>query len=98
LTVMPNGDVVAGGAFTQAGGVAVETVARWNGTTWLAFPPVPTITSGDATVALATMPNGDLVVARSYRVLRFDGVTWSTFGAVPYEVGYGTQTLLPMPN
>jgi hypothetical protein len=34
LVVAANGDVYAGGNFTQAGGVAASNVAQWNGTTW----------------------------------------------------------------
>lgn len=34
LTVLPNGDVVAGGSFTSAGGLAVNNLAKWNGSTW----------------------------------------------------------------
>jgi WD40 repeat protein len=34
LAVMPNGDVVAGGMFASAGGIAAQNVARWNGASW----------------------------------------------------------------
>ena len=34
LAVAGNGDVYVGGGFTQAGGVAADNVAKWNGTTW----------------------------------------------------------------
>src|ERR1041384_6275755 len=34
LAVLPNGDLVAGGQFTSAGGVAASNVARWNGSSW----------------------------------------------------------------
>ncbi|MBL8730800.1 MAG: hypothetical protein JNN13_00335, partial [Planctomycetes bacterium] len=31
---MPNGDLIAAGRFSVAGGVAVDNIARWNGSTW----------------------------------------------------------------
>jgi hypothetical protein len=38
LAVAPNGDIVAGGDFTTAGGVAdTVRIARWNGTVWLPY-------------------------------------------------------------
>lgn len=37
LTTLPNGDVVAGGSFTTAGGVSTAHIARWDGTSWLAL-------------------------------------------------------------
>jgi hypothetical protein len=59
LTTLPNGDVVAGGYFTTAGGVAANNIARWNGTSW---SPLGTgLIGGVPDVgALTTLPNGDL--------------------------------------
>lgn len=37
LCVLPNGDVVAGGAFTAASGIAANRIARWNGAAWSAL-------------------------------------------------------------
>lgn len=60
LAVMGNGQVVAAGAMTAAGGVAVPGYAAWDGTTWRALPPLP------APVArpfdLTVRANGDLVL------------------------------------
>lgn len=39
LIVRPNGALVAGGAFTTAGGIAVTYNAIWNGANWAAFGP-----------------------------------------------------------
>jgi hypothetical protein len=57
LATLPNGDLVAGGIFTTAGGVSARRIARWNGTAW------SPLGSGmdDQVHALATLPNGDLV-------------------------------------
>jgi hypothetical protein len=34
LAVMPSGDLIAGGSFNSAGGIAANNVARWNGAVW----------------------------------------------------------------
>jgi hypothetical protein len=65
LTVLPNGDLVAGGQFTSAGGVSANGIARWDGTSWSAlgsgmggqYPSV---------YALTTLPNGDLVAGGDF--------------------------------
>jgi hypothetical protein len=58
LTTLPNGDLVAGGNFTNVG----NRVARWNGTSWS-----PLDSGVPSTVyALATTPSGDLVLGGSF--------------------------------
>ena len=37
LAVLPNGDLIAGGDFTTAGGTTVNSIARWNGAAWSAL-------------------------------------------------------------
>ena len=86
LTVLPNGDVVAGGAFTTAGGSAANYVARWDGTAW---SPLGTGMNNHV-LALTALPNGDVVaggiftaaggVAANY-IARWDGTAWSPLGA-----------------
>ena len=91
LAVMPNGDVVAGGNFTSAGGVAANHVARWTGTAWTSLGGGA---SGQVR-SLLTMPNGDLVAGGlfaaagggSVRVARWDGATWSPVGNVSNQPG-----------
>ncbi|MFN7317255.1 MAG: WD40 repeat domain-containing protein [Phycisphaerae bacterium] len=61
FTVLPNGDLVAAGSFSAAGGVTANNIARWDGSTWSALGagvggPSPT---GVSTIRL--LPNGDLV-------------------------------------
>jgi hypothetical protein len=86
LAVLPNGDLVAGGGFSTAGGVAASYVARWNGTSW------SPLGSGmnSAVQALAVLPNGDLVAGGSFstaggvaanRVARWNGTSWSPLGS-----------------
>ncbi|MFN9306725.1 MAG: hypothetical protein ACK6DT_11755 [Planctomycetota bacterium] len=62
LAVLPNGDLVAGGSFTTAGGVAANRIARWNGSTWSALG------SGmnSSVLALAMLPTGDLVAGGGF--------------------------------
>jgi hypothetical protein len=85
MTSLPNGDLIAGGIFTQAGGVAANNIARWNGTSWSplgAGLPV-------AVRALASLPNGDVVAGGDFTLAgggptnylaRWDGIGWSALG------------------
>jgi len=57
LAVLPNGDLVAGGRFTTAGGVSAIRIARWNGAAW---SPLGTGMNSEVR-ALAVLPSGDLV-------------------------------------
>jgi len=57
LTRDLNGDIVAAGWFSTAGGAPANSVARWNGSTWSSIS-----TGLDNTVnALCTRPNGEIV-------------------------------------
>lgn len=42
LAVLPAGELVAAGTFSQIGGVAVTAIASWNGSTWSPIGPVST--------------------------------------------------------
>jgi hypothetical protein len=62
---MPDGDVIAGGLFTEVGTVTAAKIARWNGTTWS-----PLGTGTDPSVAaLASAPSGTLFVGGSFQVV-----------------------------
>ncbi len=86
MVQMPNGDLVVGGQFTSAGGVAAQNIARWNGSTWAPLGAG----CNSAVNALAVLPNGD-VVAGGYltqaggqpaaRIARWDGAAWHAFGS-----------------
>lgn len=85
LAVLPNGDLVAGGDFTSAGGAPANHVAVWNGSVWA---PLGTGTDDDV-LALAVLANGDLVAAGEFttaggiaasRVARWDGFGWAPLG------------------
>ncbi|MCA8953255.1 MAG: hypothetical protein KDE27_27330, partial [Planctomycetes bacterium] len=88
LAVLPNGDLVAGGSFVSAGGVAAERIARFDGTVW--SPLGSGLTSSGPFVAgvdaLVVLPNGDLVAGGTFRVAgsvaadyvaRWNGSAWS---------------------
>jgi len=73
LKGMPNGDLAAG---------FVDEVKLWNGSIWTGIGPSGSI------AALAVLPNGDLIAAGNlsfggaptYRVARWNGVSWSPLG------------------
>lgn len=94
LAVLPNGDIIAGGNFATASGVAgTFRVARWNGTTWLSMGGGMTNggVGNSPTRALAVMPDGDVIVGgwgQEYGGLATDFIarwdldtdTWSPMG------------------
>lgn len=97
LTVMPNGDVIAGGDFLVAGGVVAHSVARWNGVTWSALGGGVGDSEGLYPVyALAVLPNGHVVAGGDFttaggqprgRIARWDGTTWQDMGGgMDYDV------------
>jgi hypothetical protein len=67
LAEMPNGDLVAAGAFGLAGATPVNNIARWNGTEWSAMES-GVDAAGMATVirTMAILPNGDLVIGGDF--------------------------------
>ena len=80
MASLPNGDLVAGGQFDQAGGTGVANVARWNGTSWSAMGagsamPVSAL-AVDATGAV--LANGQYS-GGSY-VATWNGSSWSALG------------------
>jgi hypothetical protein len=101
LKTLPNGDLVAGGSFTTAGGVPAPFVAGWNGTNWSALG-----TGMDNYVsALATLPNGALVAGGYFttaggvaanKIAQWNGTSWSAMGA---GLSYSNPTALAtLPN
>ena len=80
-----NGDLLAGGFFFHAGGVTVNHVARWNGTSWSALG------SGvnGRVSALTNLNNGDLVAGGGFlyagsvlvsNIARWNGTSWFAMG------------------
>ena len=87
LAVANNGDVYAGGYFTQIGGVYANNLAKWNGTSWSALGAGISSTIR----ALAVTPNGDVYVGGVFsattdgtpanNVAKWNGTAWSGLGA-----------------
>ncbi|MBL8724335.1 MAG: hypothetical protein JNK49_09825 [Planctomycetes bacterium] len=62
LTVLPNGDVIAGGQFTNVGVDFIANVARWNGSSWVAMGN----SLGAVVESLATLSDGTVVAGGSF--------------------------------
>jgi hypothetical protein len=84
---MVDGQLIVAGEFTSAGGVAANSVAAWNGSTWSSVDqPLP-----GAIILAAESYNGRLVVTRTYSednlnvndVVWRDGGRWSALGGTP---------------
>ncbi len=80
------GNLYAGGAFTNAGGNALNYVARLNGNAWSALSSGV----GSWVRALASDTSGNLFVAGDFntagavaasRIAKWDGTSWSTLGS-----------------
>jgi hypothetical protein len=90
LCLMPNGDIIAGGYFTVAGGVSANYIARWNGSAWSSLGSGMGGSFFNDVKAYAVMPNGDLIVGGRFllaggvpvnNIARWDGANWSPLGA-----------------
>jgi hypothetical protein len=89
LAVLPNGDLIVGGAFGAAGGIPANHIARWNGASWSALGSGTGTGAYDYPDALAVLPNGDLIVAGQFataggipasNIVRWRGGVWSAMG------------------
>jgi hypothetical protein len=91
LAVLNNGDLVAGGDFTAAGGTAALFIARWNGSAWFSMGSGFTGggVTGNPVNALQVLPGGDLIVAGQFNnadgvlvnnVARWNGTSYSSLG------------------
>ena len=101
LLVRPNGDLVAGGHFVNAGGIAANNIAAWNGTAWSPLAGgipggVHPSTPPPVVDGLANLPNGDLAaIGGALRVQRWNGTSWSAMnsGIAPVSWQYGPTHL-----
>jgi trimeric autotransporter adhesin len=100
LLPLPNGELLAVGDFDRADSAFARSIARWDGSDWLALGGG---IEGDVQAAVV-MPNGDLVVGGSFTmaggqpassVARWDGASWSPMGL---GLGGPVEDLLVMPN
>ncbi|MEO6036195.1 MAG: hypothetical protein ABIQ35_13145, partial [Verrucomicrobiota bacterium] len=63
MTTMPNGDLIAAGHFTNAGGVLATNIARWNGTSWAGLANGVGNNLSASIFAVTVRNNGSLVAA-----------------------------------
>jgi len=92
LAVAANGDLYAGGAFTQAGGIAASRVAKWNGIAWNSLGTGTANGVNSVVYALALASNGDVYVGGSFLragtgaatlangIAKWNGTVWSALG------------------
>ena len=84
LTVY-NGELIAGGKFTAAGGTPANYIARWDGATWS-----PLGSGMNFIVTALTVYNGELIAGGGFSIAggtpakyiaRWDGTTWLPLGS-----------------
>lgn len=71
-----DGTVLANGTIVAAQFSPTSAVLAWSGTAW---SPIPGAPSGS--VVVAAHPSGDLLVATTNQVWRWNGSTWATVGS-----------------
>jgi len=80
-----NGELIAGGSFTTAGGVDANYIARWDGSNW---HPLGSGTNGE--VDALTVYNGQLIAGGKFtsaggvdanNIARWDGSNWRSLGS-----------------
>ena len=89
--LVTNGIVYVGGSFTTAGGVSVNNIAKWNGTSWSALGSGVTNPNGySANVTALAMIGNTLYVAGSFTnagsvyaagLAAWNGTNWSGLGS-----------------
>lgn len=90
LRTLANGDIIAGGLFSTAGGLPASSIARWNGTTWSALG------SGTTRVyALTGLPNNDVLAGGDF--IAAGGVPSSCIGHYTFSGPTPVITQQPQP-
>jgi hypothetical protein len=83
LTIF-NGELIAGGSFTTAGGISASKIARWDGTDWQ-----PLGSGMNDSVRSLTVYNGELIAGGYFttaggvsanHIARWNGTTWQPLG------------------
>lgn len=84
-----DGSVFVGGYFVTAGGVTVNNIAKWDGSTWTALGATGT---DNAVICMLVAPNGDLFIGGDFHaaggvtvnhIAKWNGSTWSALGGTP---------------
>ncbi len=73
--IVYDGKLIAGGGFTKAGGVAVNRIASWNGSSWSPLGP------GMSGFVYALTVYGGKLVAGGGIIAAWDGSSWSPLGS-----------------
>jgi trimeric autotransporter adhesin len=90
LAMAGNGDIYAGGDFTQASGITANHIARWNGTAWSSVGTGAANGVDRYVSALVVAANGDVYaggnfnragVLDAYYIARWNGIAWSALGS-----------------
>lgn len=90
LAELPNGDLVVGGNFAASAGIPGNAIVRWDGSQWSAMGDPSVATTIGSVLAMARLPNGDLVVGGRFdqiggvlcrNVARWNGSVWQPLGA-----------------
>jgi hypothetical protein len=89
LAELPNGDLVVGGNITPGAGIPGNGILRWDGTQWLAMGNPAYLASVGTVLAMARLPNGDLVAGGLFdhiggvpcsNIARWNGTAWQPLG------------------
>lgn len=98
LTMGPDGSLYVGGSFPTAGGVTVNNVARWDGTTWHPLGSGMNNFVQDLAIGM----DGSLYAAGPFttagdvsanRIARWDGSTWHPLGDGLGDIGWTLTAL-----
>jgi len=90
LALGTNGELYAGGIFTNAGGVTASNVAKWNGTAWTNLGDGVAGTALPAVRALALGTNGELYAGGTFasadgiaatNIAKWTGTAWTNLGS-----------------
>lgn len=94
LATLPNGSLVAGGWFLEAGGSPIIGIAQWNGSAWTSLGG----NASSGVLALHVLPNGDLAAGGDFGTMagvsaagiaRWDGGQWHAYGSGIYNFNPG---------
>jgi hypothetical protein len=87
MLFLENGDLLAVGTITSIGGVSVDRVAQYNGSTWSKIDAVNGDVKNGVVYGVAQAPNGDIYVSGSFTnvagsatyegVAKWNGSAWS---------------------
>lgn len=90
LAVLPSGSLVAGGQFSAAGGVAANSIALWNGTSWSPLGSGVMFDTSLGTVScLTVLPSGDVIAGGLFStaggvpakgIAQWNGSSWAAWG------------------